>query len=312
MSRKGEFRQFHLGFWTSADVEDLDPIEKLLYAYMITSPKSNMEGVYKTTMRRIAFETGIDKDMIMRISARFEAAGIGGVYNGESGVWIVASHAPQFMNSSPNVKTYFHANMADLPEEILHFMNSVGYKWPTWYDKDGAASPYQGATQGLPRGYPLEGATQGQHDTDTDTDTDTKTKTDTVLTGADGEGRQSTEFSELSNLYIQVTGSMLSPDDYQIARFLSERFSPEVIRYELEKASGKRHPLKYIHAYMAKPGYEPPVAEASEAKRAAKREEFVATEIDPDFLELARRANRGPVAEPVEEHTPEPVEVEAW
>lgn len=175
MSKRGEFRQFHVNFWQAADVEDLDPIEKLLYVYMITSPKSNMEGVYKTTIKRIAFETGIDKDMLPKISSRFEAAGIGGMMTGSTGAtWIVVSHAPEFMPASPNVKLRLNQQIQDWPDELIEYMNRVGYRWPNWDDFDPPQSNGQ-ATVDQPSATVGDGfqrsPTPMQHDTDTDTNT---------------------------------------------------------------------------------------------------------------------------------------------
>lgn len=208
MSKKGEFRQFHLGFWTASNVEDLDPIEKLLYIYMITSPKSNMEGVYKTTLRRIAFETGIDRDMIPKISARFEESGIGGIYQDGSTTWVVVSHAPEFMTASPSIQTYFSENVGRVPADVVEFMDKAGYRWPKWAEKPVSETP---PTQGVdtpttPPPHPVHTVgtpwvhTVSDTDTNTNTKTDTKTDTDQVrsderepgtdLTATTGETKQ--------------------------------------------------------------------------------------------------------------------------
>ena len=173
MSKRGEFRQFHLGFWQSADVEALDPIEKLLYVYMITSPKSNMEGVYKTTLRRIAFETGIDRDMIPRISARFEDAGIGGILQDSKGAaWIVISNAPDFMPGSPNIITRINEQIEDFPEELVKYLYRVNYRWPEWDGVNVPVCPQNDKKEGIKQ--PLTNPSQGvadplptpmQHDT---------------------------------------------------------------------------------------------------------------------------------------------------
>lgn len=62
-------------FWTDPYTENLDPSEKLLFLYFLTSPLSNIAGVYEVTIKRIAFETGFDKDMVLKILKRFEDDG---------------------------------------------------------------------------------------------------------------------------------------------------------------------------------------------------------------------------------------------
>ena len=52
-------------------VVNLDPIEKLLFLYFLTNPLTNVAGIYEISMRRISFDTWIDKDMILKIIERF-------------------------------------------------------------------------------------------------------------------------------------------------------------------------------------------------------------------------------------------------
>lgn len=204
MSKKGEFRQFHVNFWQATAVEDLDPTEKLLYIYFITSPRSNMEGVYKTTLRRIAFETGIDRDMVVKIAGRFASLGIGGIARDRSSdVWVIVSHSPEFMTASPSIQTYFAENIGKVPVEVVKFMNCVGYKWPKWAEKPtDEVSEVQGVH--TPYTPPIQGVyTVGTHVSDTDTDTKTNTDTNTLAT-ADApapRGGLSPLKDELANQY---------------------------------------------------------------------------------------------------------------
>lgn len=62
-------------FWTDSYVANLDPIEKLLYLYLLTNPLCNIAGIYEIQNRRIAFDTGIDKDMVEKMLNRFENDG---------------------------------------------------------------------------------------------------------------------------------------------------------------------------------------------------------------------------------------------
>lgn len=61
-------------FWDDSYIIELDSTEKLLFLYILTNPLTTICGAYEITLRRIAFDTGIDKDMILRILARFEKA----------------------------------------------------------------------------------------------------------------------------------------------------------------------------------------------------------------------------------------------
>lgn len=65
-------RQISSYFWTDSFTETLDPIEKLLYLYLFTNNSSNLAGVYQLSIRTMASETGIDRDMVKKILKRFE------------------------------------------------------------------------------------------------------------------------------------------------------------------------------------------------------------------------------------------------
>lgn len=62
-------------FWDDVYVSDLDPSEKLVFIYLITNSCTNIAGVYQIPLKRIALDTGIDRDMIRKILDRFQADG---------------------------------------------------------------------------------------------------------------------------------------------------------------------------------------------------------------------------------------------
>jgi hypothetical protein len=62
-------------FWTDSYIANLDPTEKLLYIYLLTNPLCNIAGIYEIQGRRIAFDTGIDRDMVEKLLGRFESEG---------------------------------------------------------------------------------------------------------------------------------------------------------------------------------------------------------------------------------------------
>lgn len=68
-------RSLSTRLWTDNWVLDLDPVEKLLFVYLLTNQSTNLAGIYELHLRKMAFETGIDKEMIQKILSRFEADG---------------------------------------------------------------------------------------------------------------------------------------------------------------------------------------------------------------------------------------------
>ena len=62
-------------FWTDNYIVDKDPVEKLLFLYLLTNPLTNIIGIYEISIKQIAFDTGIDQDMVLKILGRFEEDG---------------------------------------------------------------------------------------------------------------------------------------------------------------------------------------------------------------------------------------------
>ena len=69
-----KLRSINTHFWEDNYIIDLDPIEKLLFLYLLSNPQTNMLGIYELHLRRISFDTGIDKDMVLKIFDRFTEA----------------------------------------------------------------------------------------------------------------------------------------------------------------------------------------------------------------------------------------------
>lgn len=48
-------------------IENLDPLEKYLYLYLLTNQQVSICGIYEIQPKRIAYETGIDKEMVLKM-----------------------------------------------------------------------------------------------------------------------------------------------------------------------------------------------------------------------------------------------------
>jgi len=70
-----KLRSVSTGFWSDPFIEDLDPSEKLLFLYLITNEKTNMLGIYESSVKKISFETGLDKETVQNGLKGFESLG---------------------------------------------------------------------------------------------------------------------------------------------------------------------------------------------------------------------------------------------
>ncbi len=64
-------RSINTKFWTDAYIEGLNPSEKLLFLYCLTSPHSNLLGIYEVSEKRISFETSLASETIRKAFKRF-------------------------------------------------------------------------------------------------------------------------------------------------------------------------------------------------------------------------------------------------
>lgn len=102
-------------FWTDSYVENLDPSEKLLFIYILTNPLCNIAGIYQIQSRRIAFETGIDKEMVEKLLNRFQNDGK--ILRHHDWLLIV-NHAKHQSFKNPNVTAGIKRILDELPDEV--------------------------------------------------------------------------------------------------------------------------------------------------------------------------------------------------
>jgi len=61
--------------WSDPFIEDLSPSHKLLFIYLLTNEKTNMLGIYEASVKKISFETGIQKTDVNKGLELFENIG---------------------------------------------------------------------------------------------------------------------------------------------------------------------------------------------------------------------------------------------
>lgn len=67
-----KLKSISTSIWSDNWFEDLNPTEKLLFIYLLTNEKNNMLGVYEISIKKISFETGINKETIQKALKEFE------------------------------------------------------------------------------------------------------------------------------------------------------------------------------------------------------------------------------------------------
>lgn len=102
-------------FWEDNYTANLDPIEKLLFLYCLTNSSTNICGIYQITLKKIAVETGIDKEMVEKILTRFERDSKVVYRDG----WLALKNFIKHQNQkSPQVKKGIERELELVPEYI--------------------------------------------------------------------------------------------------------------------------------------------------------------------------------------------------
>ena len=101
-------------FWDDNYIVELDPIEKLLFLYFLTNPLVRISGFYEISITRIAFDTGIDRDMVLKILDRFRESGKIFYDHG----YIIIPNMPKQQSYNPNMIKNARKDLESAPKAL--------------------------------------------------------------------------------------------------------------------------------------------------------------------------------------------------
>lgn len=118
----GKKRYIHSRFWTDTYIDKLDPIEKLLFLYLLTNERVTIAGVYELPLKIMSVETGIEKEMVEKIIKRFESEGKIYFFEG----WIYLKNFQKYQNlDNASIKKGIENVTNDIPEHIKEYIKSL-------------------------------------------------------------------------------------------------------------------------------------------------------------------------------------------
>lgn len=114
-------RMINTKFWSDSFVVDkLNALDRYLFLYLLTNEHTNIIGIYELSMRTAAFETGIEKEdlvrMINRLSPKVEY--IDG--------WIYIPSFVEHQQLNPNIIKGMKREAFALPDKVLKFIFDRG------------------------------------------------------------------------------------------------------------------------------------------------------------------------------------------
>jgi hypothetical protein len=115
-------RYINTVFWNDNYISNLDPSEKLLFIYLITNPFTNISGIYQIPLKTVANDTGIDKEMVIKIINRFQNDNKILYVDG----WIAVRNFIKHQGfSNPSVLMSIEREIENKPIELVKFIDTV-------------------------------------------------------------------------------------------------------------------------------------------------------------------------------------------
>lgn len=121
--RMAKQRYINTKFWDDSYIIELIPTEKFLYLYFLTSPLTNIAGIYEISKRRISFDTGLGIDEIRRILKKLENDKK--VYYVDG--WVIICNFPRYQDyeKSPKIKEGIEIILNNLPTSIKEKIDTL-------------------------------------------------------------------------------------------------------------------------------------------------------------------------------------------
>jgi len=111
--------------WADAWIESLDPIEKLVWLYLLTNDYTNMLGIYQVSMKRIIFETGLTKTQIIKALKGFESVRKAFYWFDE---WIFLPNWIKNQSMNPNMLRSATESFKALPKHLIDKLKENGFE----------------------------------------------------------------------------------------------------------------------------------------------------------------------------------------
>lgn len=112
-------------FWSDPWVmKNLNPLDRYLFLYLLTNERTNISGIYELSSFTIAFDTGIERDTILKTMIDRLAPKIYLVDE-----WVIIVNFPSHQAlTNPKIKTGVQIELQKVPDKI--YEAAIGYGYP--------------------------------------------------------------------------------------------------------------------------------------------------------------------------------------
>jgi len=115
-------RYVNTKFWNDAFISHLDPLERYLFLYFLTNEHTNIAGIYELPLRTMAFETGIESEMLIKMIGKMKEKII---YTEE---WVcIKNFIKHQSTTSVKVQQGISLELKNVPPHIIDVLIGYGY-----------------------------------------------------------------------------------------------------------------------------------------------------------------------------------------
>lgn len=107
-------RMINTRFWDDEFIGELDPEHKLLFLYLLTNTNTEMCGAYQLSIKRIAFDTGLDRSIIVAGLGKFAESGKVEYIDG----WVILRNFAKHQINNPRVARGAARSLNECPEWV--------------------------------------------------------------------------------------------------------------------------------------------------------------------------------------------------
>jgi hypothetical protein len=184
-------------YWDDPYIMALDPSEKLVFLYLLTNPLTTICGVYEIMTKRIAFDTGFDREVVERILERFERDDRCLYRDG----WIAMRNWIKHQSLAPGVQEGIRRQLALVPREMAEY--AAWGSTPVEPTLNLTKPNREGEVEPPPLASPDQ--------------------------GTEGPSRASTLFCALGELFTKRNSRrlFLSPEDYGVLVGIADRYDAD-------------------------------------------------------------------------------------
>ena len=116
-------------FWRENFIDELEPIEKLLFLYLLCNPATNLCGIYQLPLRIISSDTGISTESLKDIFSKFSSKERAYYLDG----WVILPNAPKNQDlNNIKIRSGITRELEEVNQDLLIKVKELGipYRYP--------------------------------------------------------------------------------------------------------------------------------------------------------------------------------------